>query len=183
MQHPFPDDGLRRAGAIETSANPFGPVEIRLLVVADAPALREHLQRLEPACRRLRFGAPVNDIFIRNYAVKAFQGAGIVGIFVAGVLRGVAELRFDPRDTGQAEGAFSLEKPYRRLGFGSRLFSSLLESARMAGVQRLLLHCLRENVAMQRIARAHAAELSFEDGETIAEIRPHAPRPVLSAAA
>ena len=85
-----------------------------------------------------------------------------------GVLRGVAELRDIPSSAPEA--AFSLERPFQGQGHGARLFASLVDAARNAGIPRFTLQCLRDNVAMQRIARRHAAQLRFEDGEVTAEL-------------
>ena len=142
---------------------------IRPLVEGDADAFRDHLLRLDERSRRLRFGAPVNDDFIRAYAGRS-ESVRRVGLFDGDVLRGVAELHLHTTKPKFAEGAFSLEVSHRGLGHGTRLFDALLFEAEGAGVKRLDLQCLRENVAMQRIARRFSARLAFEGSETVATI-------------
>ena len=137
----------------------------------DADALLAHFLRLDERSRRLRFGVPVNDAFLVSYVRRATHGpVRRGGLFEGAALRGVAELHLDPADPSSGEGALSLEAGYRRLGHGSRLFDALLFEAECAGVRRLELQCLRENAAMQRIARRFAARLSFDGSETKATI-------------
>lgn len=156
---------------IDPPAAVFGAVEMRVLRPDEASVLSAHLKRLDTCGRRMRFNSAVNDLFIESYASRALLHSCTVGLFIAGTLRGVAELQFVPGDRALAEGAFSLETCFRRLGFGTRLFRALLGEARAHGIERLVLQCLRENVAMQRIARAHAAEIEVEQGEVVASLR------------
>ncbi|MBC8130489.1 MAG: GNAT family N-acetyltransferase [Rhizobiaceae bacterium] len=132
----------------------------------------EHLKRLDAETRRLRFGNPVNDAFLDRYAGLALgEDALVKGCFIAGTLRGVAELRFLSGDGRDAEGAFSLEREYQGQKIGDALFERLIAAARNRGVERLYLTCLRENRRMQSIAHRHGAELSFTGGDGMAEIR------------
>lgn len=154
------------------------PVFTRRLRKGDRDLLLAHLLRLDAASRRSRFAGLVSDEGVRAYAGEAVQTGDVtIGLFADGALRGVAELRFDGADA--AEGAFSLERDWQGRGFGQRLFGELLDAAGRRGVVRLTLQCLRENAAMQRIARRFQGTLSFEDGEVVAEIR----RPEAEAAA
>ncbi|HEX2020591.1 MAG TPA: GNAT family N-acetyltransferase [Aurantimonas sp.] len=151
-------------------------VSIRHLYREQSDLLLDHLKRLDGEARRLRFGNSVNDPFLERYAALALGDDALVkGLFVDGVLRGVAELRYltGPRD--EAEGAFSIEPAFQGHGFGDRLFGRLIAAARNRGVRRLFLTCLRENRRMQAIAAKHGADLSFVAGDVTAEIRrPHA---------
>lgn len=145
---------------------------VRRLHSNETGLLAEHFQRLDPETRRLRFGNPVNDVFLDRYAALALgEDARVLGCFIAGSLRGVAELRFLNGDRREAEGAFSLEAEFQGLGLGDALFERLIAVARNRSVERLYLTCLRENRRMQRIAHHHGAELSFTGGDVMAEIR------------
>lgn len=148
------------------------PVALRPLGRADDAVVTAHLLRLGERSRRLRFGAPVTDLFVEAYA-RAGAGDGVArtGLFLDGTLRGIAELHRGEADPRTAEGAFSIETPFRGAGHGTRLFGALLERARENGVERIVLQCLRENRAMQRIARRFRSELTFEGSETIATLR------------
>ncbi|MBC6717417.1 GNAT family N-acetyltransferase [Aurantimonas sp. DM33-3] len=153
-----------------------GPVHVRRLHPGEEPLLLAHLKRLDPEIRRLRFGNAVNDFFLERYVSLALGEEALVkGLFIDGELRGAAELRFLTGSHDEAEGAFSIEKPYQGHGHGDRLFGRLVASARNRGVRRLFLTCLRENRRMQAIAAKHGADLSFEAGDVTAEIlRPYA---------
>lgn len=154
------------------AANDAPAVSIRRLHARETDLLLAHLMRLDGEARRLRFGNPVNDHFLERYAALALGAdALIMGLFVDGTLRGVAELRYLTGSHSEAEGAFSIEKAFQGLGFGDRLFGRLIASARNRGVRRLFLTCLRENRRMQAIAAKHGADLSFVAGDVTAEIR------------
>ena len=174
MTHSILPSSLRTAEPVAAPEQAFGPAVFRPLCSAEAFAA--HLKRLDESGRRLRFGSPVNDGFIDAYAKRQCAGNGeIVGLFVAGTLRGVAELCLDPCDPASAEGAFSLERAFRGRGLGTQLFEALLVAARRRGIVSLTLQCLRENVAMQRIARRFAAELTFDQSEVTARISARKP--------
>lgn len=170
---------LSGATSFASPAVIFGPSSTRTLDASDEAAFAAHLKRLDERGRRLRFGAPVNDGFIDAYAQGQFRaGTHLVGLFFAGTLRGVAELCLDPLDPAHAEGAFSLEAGFRGSGLGTLLFETLLDAARRRGIRRLTLQCLRENVAMQKIARRFSGTLVFDGSEVTADIAvPAVPRP------
>ncbi|MCK5931067.1 MAG: GNAT family N-acetyltransferase [Fulvimarina manganoxydans] len=149
-----------------------GAITLRRLTGSDSVLLRDHLLRLDKETRRLRFGTMVNDPFLVRYASLALvSDAHVRGVFVEGVLRGVSELRFLTGSHQQAEAAFSIEKAYQGRGLGDLLFAKLVAAARNRGVRRLFLTCLRENGRMQAIAAKHGADLSFHEGDVMAELR------------
>lgn len=144
---------------------------IRRLGAADRELLLAHLLRLDAPSRRSRFAGLVSDEGVARYVGGALTaGDATFGLFADGTLRGVAELRTASGDV--AEGAFSLEREWQGRGFGHQLFEALLDAARRRGTRRLVLQCLRENAAMQRIARRFAGRLTFENGEVVAVIHP-----------
>ena len=130
-----------------------------------------HLLRLDSASRRLRFGNSVNDGFIARYAQTSLDIDGVVlGLFVAGEVRGVAELRYTSRDGDQAEIAFSIEPAFQGAGHGSHLFGRIVDAARNRGVKRLWLTCLTENRRILAIARKHGAKITMFGSEATAEL-------------
>src|SRR5262245_42550456 len=69
-------------------------VEIRRLWPSDKEAFRDHLLRLDPRSRHLRFGGGMSDDFLVHYAEHCFgKGDLLYGAFVDGKLVGAAELR------------------------------------------------------------------------------------------
>lgn len=184
MMHFRPGQDVRPIGPLGSidAPRPAAPL-LRTLERDARSSFAEHLLRLDETARRMRFGTPVNERFIRNYASSsAGERATRIGLFFDGTLRGVCELHPDPADPSHAEAAFSLEAPYRGLGHGARLFGALLAAARRQGVRRLTLHCLRENAAMRAIARRLADELVFDGSDLTATLRlPASPKDAIDA--
>jgi RimJ/RimL family protein N-acetyltransferase len=151
---------------------------VRKLRTDEAPLLRDHLLRLDPEARRMRFAHAVSDAFIAQYAGSGILDLGsiVYGAFIEGELRGVAELRKLTDVWGrEAEAAFSIEKSYQDDGLGTELMGRVIRSARNRGVQILFMSCLAENARMQAIARKYDAVLRFEYGEIFGEIVPETP--------
>jgi GNAT superfamily N-acetyltransferase len=147
-----------------TQAKPKIEGTFRKLWVSDTGALQAHLLRLDPESRRMRFGTPVTDYFIEQYAQHALGSHSIAhGWFVDGVLRGVAELRgFRSVGGGDAEAAFSVEKGFQNGGIGTKLFARTVLAARNRGISRLFVNFLSQNQRMQAIAKKFDAVLTFD---------------------
>jgi RimJ/RimL family protein N-acetyltransferase len=147
-----------------TQAKPKVEGTFRKLWVSDTAALQAHLLRLDPESRRMRFGTPVTDYFIEQYAQHALGSHSIAhGWFVDGVLRGVAELRgFRSVGGGEAEAAFSVEKNFQNGGIGTELFARTVLAARNRGISRLFVNFLSQNQRMQAIAKKFDAVLTFD---------------------
>lgn len=153
---------------------------IRKLWMHETRVYLEHLLRLDPESRHNRFGGAVTDDFIRNYvALSRGLDSVIHGFFVAGVLRGVAELRpLGKTFAHQAEVAFSIEKPWQSHGIGSALLERTLLAARNRGIQMLHMACLADNRRMQQLARKFDAELTFDFGSVVGEVETPHPTPL-----
>jgi len=148
---------------------------VRKLWVGETELCRQHLLRLDAESRRNRFGGTVSDEFIRQYSGPSeLNGAVIHGFFVDGVLRGAAELRLLAR-VGEGEAAISIERAWQSRGVGSALLERVLLAARNRQIKRLHMTCLADNRRMQQLARKFDAELSFQSGSVMGEVK--APRP------
>lgn len=158
----------------ETIAN--RQIHFRKLWAADAAALKTHLLRLDQESRRMRFGTPVSDYFIAQYAENALGNHSIAhGYFVDGVLRGVAELRgFRGVAGGEAEAAFSVEEDFQNRGIGTELFSRTVLAARNRGISKLFVNFLSQNARMQAIAKKFDAVVTYDSDGGHAQIE--APR-------
>jgi GNAT superfamily N-acetyltransferase len=150
---------------------------VRKLWTTDAATYAAHLLRLDPVSRRNRFGGAVADSFVRYHAGSAFApGSVIWGFFANDMLRGAAELR--PFGIGQAEAAFSIEKPWQSHGVGTELLERVLLAARNRGVKHLHITCLVENQRTQQLARKFDAEMRRECDSVIGEVEAPYPTPL-----
>jgi GNAT superfamily N-acetyltransferase len=150
---------------------------IRRLWPTETDKFCDHLLRLDPESRRMRFAHSVSDDFIAEYAGRMTEfGSLVYGHLVDGKVRGAAELRRLGDTWGdEAEAAFSVERPYQDHGVGTDLMGRVVRAARNRNIHRLYMSCLAENGRMQAIARKHAAVLRFEYGEVVGEILPERP--------
>jgi GNAT superfamily N-acetyltransferase len=153
---------------------------IRKLWISEPDLYRDHLLRLDGESRRNRFGGGVSDEFIRSYVgLSIGLDAVIHGFFVDGAMRGAGELR--PLGTGfagEAEAAFSIEKPWQSHGVGTALLERTLLAARNRGFKLLHMACLAENRRMQQLARKFDAELTFDFGSVVGEVEAPQPTPL-----
>ena len=156
------------------------PVDIRRLWPSDKELFRDHLLRLDPHSRRLRFGGGMSDEFLVHYAENCFgKGDLVYGALVGGAMIGAAELRSNqpiwseqPRFGRHihAEAAFSVEEGHRRQGIGERLFKRILRAAANHGVETIEIVCLPENVGMQNLAKKFETHFTFEENLLIGRL-------------
>jgi GNAT superfamily N-acetyltransferase len=167
-----------RKPAAEESGAPASA--IRKLWIGESKLFRDHLLRLDPESRRSRFGSPVNEYFITDYAGRALGPDSVIhGFFVAGTLRAAAELRpFGNRFPYEAEAAFSVELDWQNCGIGTVLFERTILAARNRGIRTLYMSCLAENRRMQRVARKYKAEIRFDADDVIGEVANPGPTPL-----
>lgn len=153
------------------------PGTIRKLWPTETNLFRDHMLRLDPDSRRMRFAHGVSNTFIEDYASRMNDMGSIVYAYTEGnEVRAAAELRkLGDRWGTDAEAAFSVEKTHQDHGLGTELMGRVIRSARNRGIHRLYMSCLAENSKMQAIARKHEADLKFEYGEVIGEILPQSP--------
>jgi RimJ/RimL family protein N-acetyltransferase len=152
---------------------------VRKLWGPDAQAYGDHLLRLDAASRRHRFGGGVADDFIRGHAERAFEPENVIYGFLAdGVLRGAAELRPFGPSAGEAEAAFSIERPWQSHGVGTELLERTLLAARNRGIKQLHITCLLENQRMQQLARKFDAELRRDEDSVVGEVEAPYPTPM-----
>ena len=161
------------------SKSRFGGGTTRKLWVTETEKFRDHLLRLDTESRRMRFGMAVENAFIEGYVERAdFIKSVIYGYFVDGDMHAAAELRTIGEGWNQeAEAAFSVESAYQDTGVGTDLLGRIVLAARNRGVERIYMNCLSENQKMQRIARKYEAELHFDHGEVVGQVKTTGPTP------
>ena len=144
----------------------------RKLLPSEAGRLRRHLLRLTPEERRMRFHAALADAAIDRLCdrIDWFRTI-LIGYFVEGRLRGVAQLVFDrtlcPRTV---EVAVTVERPWQGRGVGTELTRRAVTIARNRGAERQIMFCLVENLPMRRIARKLDSALAFDGGNLAADL-------------
>jgi len=152
-----------------TASSPRRPswIPIRKLSPRHRPKILQHLVRLAPQDRYLRFGYPANDEQIARYVDGLnFVRDEIYGVFNRRLeLVAMAHLAFsiDPQWSTCAEFGVSVLLQSRGKGLGAKLFDHAVVHARNEGVHMLFIHALSENSAMLNIAR-HAGARVERDG-------------------
>lgn len=162
--------------ALETAT----AITIRRLWSSEQDLFRSHFDRLDPASRALRFGAPVHDSFLDIYARSAFSNGNMVfGAFVDGDLVGVGEIKLLANSLPvRAEAAFSVVPDWQDKGIGDALFARIVAALQNRGVRSVMLWCRSSNRRMRHLADKHNAEMNFADGdEACGEVRLPWPMP------
>lgn len=150
---------------------------IRRLRPSEETLFQGHLLRLDGASRRDRFNGVTDDRFVAAYSSRCFHdGTTVIGYVLDGQVHGAAELHERPElsePTGEI--AFSVEQDLQHQGIGSRLFARVIDSARGAGYERLLVTTHPTNTAMKALAKKFKSRLTFEAGESVGliELRPN----------
>jgi RimJ/RimL family protein N-acetyltransferase len=143
-----------------------GPVPLfRKLRAEDREALEAHFCRLGPDERRMRFCGSVGEESVRAHCrALDWKSSVLIGCFVAGQLRGVAELSPEASGTPRrAEFALTVELPYQGRGLGTELLRRSLVAARNRAVAVVTMICLLENLRMRTIARKFDTVLHVEE--------------------
>lgn len=146
----------------------------RKLFVTEYHNYRDHLLRLDDESRRMRFGMGVDDRFITSYAARLNDMKSIIyAHIIEGEVRAAAELRpLAGQMRGEAEAAFSVEKPFQDSGIGTELVGRVVRAARNRSISRIYMNCLAENRKMQAVAKKYDAVLQFDAGEVVGQVAP-----------
>lgn len=144
----------------------------RKLLPTESGLFRDHLCRLSPDDRVSRFAGSVSDAAIVAHARRFDWLTGIlIGCFVDGVLRGVAEIRWlDPGIGWRAELAVTVEEGWQDEQIGTELLRRAITHARNRGLKSLYMLCLTGNHRMQAIARKFEGVLVFDGSQVEADI-------------
>lgn len=163
--------------------------QLRKLLPTEGALLADHLTRLAPEDRRLRFGGMLlRDEGVRRYVASIdWARSWHVGCFDRGLIRAVVQLSVpDEKDfasaaalpwrrPGAAEFAVSVEKSWQRKGLATRLMAHAVCVARNRNVRDLYMLCLPENEPMRRLARRVGIRLVFDSGEITGHVDLPAP--------
>jgi len=146
----------------------------RKLYVSEYQKYRDHLLRLDGESRRMRFGMIVDDEFITRYTERLIDMKSVIyGHIIGGEVRAAAELRpLGHQIPGEAEAAFSVERPFQDSGIGTELLGRVVRAARNRSIARVYMNCLTENRKMQAIAKKYDAVLQFDQGGVVGRVAP-----------
>ena len=134
------------------------------------PELRDHLLRLSPADRYLRFGHCMTDDNICVYATQAAVTASLIfGLVVNSEARGIGELRSSSESSSRLELGLSVEAQWRGQGYGTDLVEHALAAASASRTDAVfaLINC--SNRDMRTIAGKLGAAFTERHGEIHAE--------------
>ena len=140
---------------------------VRHLADSDRWRLRPHYKALDPEDRRLRFGVTLNDDALDRYVdLIDFDTDAVLGVVDASDnLLAVAHVA--PVGEG-AELGLSVHQGQRGQGLGGALFEQAAVWARNRYLQRIFMHCLRENHAILHLARRHGMTVSMDGSDSSA---------------
>lgn len=123
-----------------------------------------HLLKLSGEARRLRFGMELHDEGIARYVDNIdFANDGLYGIFDADVA--LVAFTHAARAGKMVEFGVSVLQEYRGRGYGTALFEKAELFARNHYINKMYVHCLRENEPMMKIARNAKMNIVFDAGE------------------
>ena len=151
-------------------------ITIRKIPSLQLSLYTEHLLRLSPEDRHLRFGNAMSDVAIKRYVDTQYRIKQIVlGAFddqnnvVAAI-----EIVFDTTKympvNESAEIGLSVEDGHRGKGLGTELFKRAVEIAQNRRVAKLVSHCLSRNRWMVRIAKKNGMTVENESGESMGTV-------------
>lgn len=151
---------------------------IRTLLPHELPKYREHLLRLSPEDRRMRFGHPITDDGVNTFADRLSAGSNRILAHHDSSLQlvGAAHLAIDGRES--VELAFSVDAACRGQGIGRDLLNRGLLWARNRSIRQVHVFFLAENKSMRWLAREAGMDIHVEAGECEASLVPPPATPV-----
>jgi len=152
-------------------------MSIRKLFPSETTTLSDHLIRLTPDARSLRFMGGMHDVAVREHCVRLnWFRTVVMGYFDEGVLRGAAELHVGGKPRPDlCESAITVEAAWQNQGVGTELLRRILVIARNRSARGVLINCFADNYPIQHIARKFGARFRSRAGESEAEIPTRAP--------
>lgn len=140
----------------------------------DRQLILEHYIRLSPEDRRLRFFATLKDEVITNFVnnIMDLEEGVAFGILVDGAVVAVAYIGKSEvkEDRIEAEAGFSIDFSHRSRGYASILMAAIIGYCKGAGVDTLVMCCLRENKKMQAVARNFGLRIVLDADEAYADL-------------
>ena len=140
---------------------------IRSLTASELAKYLEHLLRLDPTDRRMRFGFAIGDTGICEHVQRIdLRTDHILALFDDDDLDVVAAAHIGrARNNDLAEFAFSVDREWRSCGVGCELFNRAVLWARNRGIRQAILYCFYDNTAIRQLARQGGVQMTMDAGE------------------
>ena len=152
---------------------PMAPnVSVKELTHLDAETILQHLLRLNPYERYLRFGYSISSRSIKQLVAQHLseRGSFFFGVFWDGALVGLCHIaRSEP--PGTAEVALSVDADFKDQGIAHSLMRHALEQAQRQLYQSLLLSVLCANTAMLKSAAKFGFQIKVKMGQATGHLR------------
>jgi RimJ/RimL family protein N-acetyltransferase len=147
----------------------------RLLTPAELGLYRDHLLRLSPEDRRLRFGTPLDDAAIAAFVARISPWDSQIIARFDHRLAVIGAVQITVVGGPLAELAFSVDEAERGQGLATALTRRALLWARNRNVSRAYMYCLAENQAVRRMARRVGMAINTHAGDSEGDVA--LPRP------
>jgi RimJ/RimL family protein N-acetyltransferase len=154
----------------------------RALLPGEFGMYREHLLRLSPEDRRLRFQHPISDEAIGRFVGSLAPSQNRILAVLDSNDRVIAVVQIAIGRNATAELAFSVDAAWRNRGLAGNLLASALIWAKAQGIRRVCMSCLARNRSMLRLAMKVGMTVVQEAGvsDCVLDLAPS--RPLLRAA-
>jgi len=121
-------------------------------------SIRNHIKTLDKDDRYLRFGYSASDDRIDSYVSSTVDSDKSIWICVEndGTLVGTLHIAFGDN---MAEFGLTVSKESRGMGIGKMMFSSAYIIIIEKGISQIMLYCLSQNKAIQKIARSFGLQI------------------------
>jgi GNAT superfamily N-acetyltransferase len=145
---------------------------VRRLSQAEFALVQNHFIRLDRDSLYHRFGSSVTDeLLVRHVDSMRNPDTTIFGCSILGRIRGVAELRqFGSGQDRQGEAALTVEREYRDLGIENALMAAMIDEARRARLNEILVCFDVRDRYMRRLLEQFQASRRFEETDCFARI-------------
>jgi RimJ/RimL family protein N-acetyltransferase len=150
------------------------PVVYRKLAQAEASLLTAHLRRLDPRDWRARFqgGGDRDSVRLHTKGLDWNQIV-VLGAFIDGRLRGVAELHpFMTASGKMGEIALTVEARFQNRGIGTELLRRAINAARNRGIGQIQLLFMTDNHRMRRLIEKFSGAVANDLDQSEGRIKP-----------
>lgn len=149
---------------------------IKRLASSHKEEILNHFKELDQESRYNRFCSSTNDSLLELHVSKLqIDKYGYFGIFNEELkMIGLGECVFfqskDKKDETEAEVAFSILKEYQGNGLGNKLLKRLIRFAKINGIEKLQMYCLRNNSKVIHLCKKYGLKTEVTPYESNAYI-------------